>query len=191
MLLHDCYPLLDQLLWGLPLPVQVYALKTNRATDKQQRLYLTEDTALVSMTFTDALMGSLVATRADNIGPHQSAIEIHAREARLMVTQDRVEFRTRDGHGDLSWRYEEDEQVALERLLSSFARSVLTPADHPLASSGQENLRNMAVLEAAYLSTKTGVPEEPARILQLAGKGSQTQSIAFGLPNSPRAGTSV
>jgi hypothetical protein len=27
----------------------------------------------------------------------------------------------------------------------------------------------MAVLEAAYLSARTGFPEEPARILQLAG----------------------
>jgi len=191
VLLHDCYPLVDQLLWSFPLPEQVYALKTNRAADKQQRLYLTEDTALVSMTFTDALMGNLVATRADDIGPHEVSIEIYAKEARLTVTQDQVELRTRDGHKGLTWRYEEDQQVALERLLSSFARSVLTPADHPLTSSGQENLRNMAVLEAAYLSAKTGCPEEPARILRLAGKGSQTRSIAFGVPNPPRAGTSV
>ncbi len=175
VLLHDCYPLLDQLLWTFPLPAQVYALKTNRAADKQQRLYLTEDTALVCLTFSDALTGSLVATRADAIGPHRVSIEIHAKDARLTVTQDQLEFRTRDSHGDTTWRYEEDEQVALQRLLSSFARSVLTPADHPLASSGQENLRNMAVLEAAYLSAKTGVPEEPARILRLAG-------------NSPHAG---
>lgn len=176
VLLHDCYPLLDQLLWSFPLPAQVYALKTSRVADKQQRLYLTEDTALVCLTFTDALMGSLVATRADDIGPHKVSIEIHAREARLTVTRDHVELRTRDGRSDLTWQYEEDEQVALERLLSSFARSVLAPADHPLASSGQENLRNMAVLEAAYLSAKTGVPEEPARILRLAG-------------DAPRAGT--
>ncbi len=178
VLLHDCYPLLDQLLWSFPLPAQVYALKTNRAPDKQQRLYLTEDTALVCMTFTDALMGSLVATRADDIGPHKVSLEIHAKEAHLTVTRDQVELRTRDGHGDLTWRYEEDVQVAVERLLSSFAQSVLAPGDHPLASSGQENLRNMAVLEAAYLSAKTGFPEQPERILRLAG-------------NAPRAGTGV
>jgi predicted dehydrogenase len=178
VLLHDGYPLLDQLLWSFPLPAQVYALKTNRAADKQQRLYLTEDTALVCLTFTEALMGSLVATRADAAGPHKVSIEIHAKEARLLVTPDLVELRTRDSHGGLTWQYEEDEQVAIERLLASFARSVSAPADHPLASSGQENLRNMAVLEAAYLSAKTGVPEQPARILRLAG-------------NPPRARTSV
>ncbi len=171
VLLHDCYPLLDQLLWNFPLPEQVYALKSNRAADKQQRLYLAEDTALVCLTFPDALMGSLVATRGDEIGPHKVAIEIHAQEARLTAAPDQVQLRTRDGRDDLTWRYEEQEQTAVERLLSSFARSLTTPADHPLASSGRENLRAMAVLEAAYLSAKTGVPEQPARVLQWAGGG--------------------
>ena len=178
VLLHDCYPVLDQLLWSFSLPEQVYALKTNRAPDKQQRLYLTEDTALVCMRFTDNLMGSLVATRRNEIGPHRISIEVHAKEARLTVAEDQVELRTRDSRSDLKWQYDEDEQIAVERLLASFARSLLAPAEHPLASSGAENLRNMAVLESAYLSAKTGFPEEPARILQWAG-------------NSPRAGTSV
>jgi predicted dehydrogenase len=169
VLLHDCYSLLDQLLWSFPLPEQVYALKTNRAPDKQQRLYLPEDTALVCLRFTEALIGNLVATRSRESGPHRISIEIHAKEARLTVTANQVELTTRNGRGDLKWRYEEDEQVPTERLLSRFARSVLAPAEHPLVSSGADNLRNMAVLESAYLSAKTGVPEEPARILRLAG----------------------
>jgi UDP-N-acetyl-2-amino-2-deoxyglucuronate dehydrogenase len=167
VLLHDCYPLLDQLLWSFSIPEQVYALKTNQAPDKQQRLYLTEDTALVSMRFTDALMGSLVATRRNEIGPHRASIEIHAEEARLMVTDNQIELRTCDGRNDLKWRYDENEQVAMERLLLSFVQSLRTPAEHPFTSDGAENLRNMAVLEAAYLSSRTGSPEEPARILRL------------------------
>lgn len=178
ILLHECYTLLDQLLCGFSLPEQVYALKTNQAPDKQQRLYLTEDTALVCMRFSDTLMGSLVATRRSEAGPHQVAVEIHAKNARLTVTDSQVEFRTGTNRDDLTWRYEETEQVALERAVSSFARSLLTPAEHPLVSSGAENLRNMAVLESAYLSARTGFPEEPARILQLAG-------------NAPRVGAGI
>ena len=79
MLLHDCYALIDQLLWSFSIPEQVYALKTNQAPDKQQRLYLTEDTALVCLRFTDALMGSLVATRRNEVGPYGVALEIRAR----------------------------------------------------------------------------------------------------------------
>ena len=32
----------------------------------------------------------------------------------------------------------------------------------------------MAVLESAYLSARTGFPEEPARILQMAGRPAST-----------------
>jgi len=136
VLLHDCYPLIDQLLWSFSLPEQVYALQTNQAPDKQQRLYLTEDTAVVCLRFTDALMGSLVATRRNEIGPHQVSLVVHAKEARLTVTDRQVELRTRGGRADLSWRYEEKEQVALERMLWSFANSVRAPVEHPLTSSG-------------------------------------------------------
>jgi predicted dehydrogenase len=200
VLLHDCYPLIDQLLAsfsGVPnaegcvegpfLPEQVYALKTNQAPDRQQRLCLTEDTALVSLKFTDALLGSIVATRRNDVGPHRVALEIHAKEARLTVTQNQVELRTRDGQNDLKWQYDEDEQVAMGRLLTSFAKSLSldlsfdpealdgealdrrAPREHPFIGSGAECLRTMAVLESAYLSAKTGIPEEPARILRLAG----------------------
>jgi predicted dehydrogenase len=178
VLLHDCYPLFDQLLLSFPLPEQVYALKTNQAPDKQQRLYLTEDTALVCLRFNDALMGSVVATRRHGIGPHRVRIEVHAKEALLIVTENQVELRTRDGRGALKRRYKEEEQVATERLLSSFARSLQDPDQFPPVGSGAENLRIMAMLESAYLSARTGFPEEPARILQLAGP-------------SPRAATSV
>jgi len=178
VLLHDGYPILDQLLWNFPLPEQVYALKTNRAPNKQQRRYLTEDTALVAMRFTDVLMGSLVATRGQESGPPRVCLEVHARPGRLTVTKDQVEFKTPDGRQDLRWQYDEQEQVATERLLASFARSVRSPAEHPPVSSGADNLRNMALLESAYLSAKTGFPEEPARILQLAG-------------SAPAAGTSI
>jgi predicted dehydrogenase len=178
VLLHDCYQLFDQLLLSFSLPEQIYALKTNQAPDKQQRLYLTEDTALVCLRFSDALMGSVVATRRNEIGPHRIAIEVHAKEAHLTVTENQVELRTRDGRNDLRWQYDEQEQVATERLLASFVRSLQAPDQFPLVSSGVENLRTMAVLESAYLSARTGFPEEPARILQLAG-------------HPPREGTGV
>ncbi|MCU0915735.1 MAG: Gfo/Idh/MocA family oxidoreductase [Planctomycetes bacterium] len=174
VLLHDGYPLLDQVLWSFSLPEQVYALKTNQAPDKQQRLYRTEDTALVSLRFTETLMGSLVAMRHNEAGPVRATIEIHAQDAYLIVAPDRLELRTPDGRNDLNWRYEEDEQVAFERLLENFVRTLRSPAEYPLASSGAENLRNMAVLESAYLSAKTGFPEQPARILQLAGNSART-----------------
>jgi predicted dehydrogenase len=169
VLLHECYPVVDQILWNFPLPQQVYALMTNRAPDKQQRLYLAEDTAVVCMRFADDLVVNLVAARHDGTGPDTACLEIHGKETRLTVTGGEVILEMSEEHNRQTWPGEEDGQVVLERLLASFARSLLTPDEHPLVSSGAENLRTMAILEAAYLSARTGFPEEPARILQLAG----------------------
>jgi len=170
VLLHDCYQILDQVLWSFPLPEQVYALKTNYAPDKQQRLCLTEDTAIVSMRFSDAFMGSLVATRSNEIGAGRAGVEIHGKEARLTIADNEVTLVARDSRDNRTWQYQEDEQVLMERLLSSFALGLLTPNEHEFPGSGADGLRNMAVLESAYLSAKTGFPEEPARILRMAGR---------------------
>jgi predicted dehydrogenase len=170
VLLHDGYQALDQILWSFPLPEQVYALKTNHAPDKQQRLVLTEDTATVSMRFNDAFMGSLLATRSNGIGSNRRCIEIYGKDGRLTLTDGEVSLTTRDGTEDQCWRYQEDDDVLMGRLLSSYAQSLLAPEEHEFPSSGAESLRSMAVLESAYLSARTGFPEAPARILQLAGR---------------------
>ncbi len=52
--------------------------------------------------------------------------------------------------------------------LKNFALSILSPDSNKLCSSGSENLQNMAVIESAYLSTRTGFPEGPAKVLQMA-----------------------
>jgi hypothetical protein len=56
-------------------------------------------------------------------------------------------------------------------LLKDFAQSILSPDENKLCSSGRENLKDMAVIESAYLSARTGFPEEPGRILQMASPG--------------------
>ncbi len=169
VLLHDCYQTVDQILRSFPIPEQVYALAANQAPDKQQRLYLTEDTALVCMKFSEALMGSLTVTRRNEIGPSGITIQIHGKGARLIVTDHAVVLETHDGQGDRKWQYDEDEQVITERLLTSFAQSLRAGAEHEFPGGAADNLRDMAVFESAYLSARTGFPEEPARILQMAG----------------------
>ncbi len=169
VLLHDCYRVLDQILGSFPLPEQVYVLRTNHAPDKQQRLCLTEDTAVLSMRFSDALMGSLVATRSNVPGATRAVIEIYGKEGTLAVTDTHVALVACNGRDNQQWPCQEDEQVLTERMLESFALSLRTPEEHRFPGLGAESLRNMAVLESAYLSARTGFPEEPARILQMAG----------------------
>lgn len=170
VLLQDCYHTVDQVLWNFPLPGQIYALQTNAAPDKQQRLSRTEDTAVVCLKFSDALMGSMIATRGGEPAPDRATIEIHGRDARLTVTPTEVVLSTQAGDDDgQTWRYDEDGIAVEERMLTAFARSILAPDAHRPIVTAAETLRNMAVLQSAYLSARTGFPEEPARILQLAG----------------------
>jgi predicted dehydrogenase len=174
VLLHDCHQVIDQILWNFPIPQQVYALTTNQAPDKQQRLYLTEDTAVVSMKFAEALTATLVATRRADVATNETGLTLYGKDAVLTVTDSTVTLCPGNEQESQRWHYEESEQEVMARLLASFADSIRQPKEHPLVSTGDENLGNMAVFESAYLSGRTGFPEEPARILRITGNPSGT-----------------
>jgi UDP-N-acetyl-2-amino-2-deoxyglucuronate dehydrogenase len=168
VLLHDGYPMLDQILWDFAVPQQVYAIHSSQAPDKQQRLYLTEDTAVVSLKFTDALTGSLVATRDSNLTLHTDCLKIQGRDHLLTVTGDQVILTNLHDGSEQASRFQESDRDIMIRLLDSFACNVRTPDGRGQVSSLADNLKNMAVLESAYLSARTGFPEEPDRMLQQA-----------------------
>ena len=76
VLLHNCYEIIDQIVWNFGVPAQVYSLNSNAAGDRQQRLYLTEDTAVVTMKFSDTLSGNLIASRRGGTGPEEEFLNI-------------------------------------------------------------------------------------------------------------------
>jgi predicted dehydrogenase len=171
ILLHDCYRLIDQMVSNFNMPQQVYSLNTNQAQDKQQRSYLTEDTAVVTMKFSDTFIGNFVATRRTDAGPKEEFIRLYGRDMVLSVSD--THLTVSDGLGRISedLKCGNDELTGTTELLKSFAGSILSPAENKLCSSGRENLRNMAVIESAYLSARTGFPEEPGRFPQMAPMG--------------------
>jgi predicted dehydrogenase len=166
VLLHDGYGIIDQILRNFPLPQQVYALNRSQAPDKQQRLCLTEDTAVVSLEFTDALVGSLVALRGAGAAPEPACLTLHGKDRLLTVSRDCVHLANlRDGTEQVQ-HFQEDERDIMVRLLDDFAHHLRSPGEPTEVSTMAENLKNMAVLESAYLSARTGAPEEPERVLQ-------------------------
>jgi len=168
VLLHDCYRIVDQVVWNFGVPQQVYSLSTNQAQDKQQRSYLTEDTAIVTMKFGDTFIGNFIAVRRPGTGPEGVFLRLYGKDRILTAGERRVTLS--DGSGQVSEDVECDdaERACVKESLESFAGSVRSPAENKLVSSGRENLKDMAVIESAYLSARTGFPEEPGRILQLA-----------------------
>jgi predicted dehydrogenase len=179
VLLCDCYQIIDQIMWTFPIPQSVYSLNTSQAADKKQRLCLTEDTSLVTMKFSDTLTGSLVAFRQAGPGAKQELLSVYGKDRILTVSASR--FAVSNGLGQIieETKSEDDEHGRMVGLLKDFAMSILLPEENKLTSSGRENLKGMAVIEAAYLSARTSMPEEPARVLQMSQLGmSDIQTVA-------------
>jgi predicted dehydrogenase len=162
--------MIDQIVWNFDMPQQVYSLNTNQAQDKQQRLYLTEDTAVVTMKFADTFIGNLIASRRDGIGPREEFLRLYGKDKILTVNQKRLTVT--DGLGEVSeeLEYDDDQLACMAKLLENFALSILSPDKNELWSGGRGNLKDMAVIESAYLSARTAMPEEPNRVLQMASR---------------------
>ncbi len=166
VLLRNCYGIIDQIILNFGTAEQVYSLNTNQAADRQQRLYLTEDTAVVTIKFTDTLIGNLIASKA--FGPRQKCLKVYGKDKILTVSNKQLTVSDGLGQRSEECEYDDDELCWYRALLENFALSILSPDENKLCSSGRENLKNMAVIESAYLSARTAMPEEPARILQMA-----------------------
>jgi predicted dehydrogenase len=168
VLLHNCYQIIDQITLSFSAPEQVYCLNTGAAADKQQRHYLTEDTSIVSMKFSDTLSGNLIASRRPGTGPGEEFIKIYGKDKILTVTGSQLTVTDGVKCKSSKSKFEDNEHAWYQAMLANFALSILQPHQHKLSSTGRENLTNMAVIESAYLSARTATPEEPGKILQMA-----------------------
>ncbi len=165
VLLHKCYDIIDQIVWNFGLPQKVYALSTNHAPDKSQRLYLTEDTIVVTMKFNESVFGNITA--GNIFGPEQEVVKVYGTDKVLTVSKGNFSvsdgFQKSDGYSVS----DDSRQSCTIKMLQNFAQHILLPEETPLCCSSAENLKNMAVIESAYLSAQTGMPEDPERILKM------------------------
>ncbi len=177
VLLRNCYGIVDQIVWNFSLPQQVYSLSTSQAADKQQRLYLTEDTVVVTMKFSDTLIAELVAFRRAGVEPTEQFLRIYGKGKILTVSN--TQFAVTDSRGQTGeqQQFQYDDLCCMTSLLENFALCMLSPDKNELCSTGRENLKAMAVIESAYLSARTGFPEEPARIMQIVRQAGSPPSL--------------
>ena len=166
VLLHNCYDLIDELLLCFGLPQKVYALTINQAPDRQQRMSLTEDTAVVTMQFTDSLIAQICASRT--LGPARRHLRVHGKQQHLTATEEEVVLYDNGGALLEQKTYAADDLSSQKRMMENLATSFQNPDTCQLYPSHGFDLKTMAVIEAAYLSTRTGMAEDPGRILGLA-----------------------
>jgi len=168
VLMHECYDIIDLIISCFGVPELVYSLNTSNAPDRKQRLYRTEDAALLAMKFSDAFVANIVAVRAGVTEAQTKLVKICGKNKNLTLSGRDFIVTDESGKTIERLRYGGDELSAMTKLLENFALCITSPDNNVLRSCAAENLNNMAVIEAAYLSARTGFCEEPARILQMA-----------------------
>jgi predicted dehydrogenase len=171
-ILYDCWEIIDQIVCNFGIPQQVYCVSASTAVDKQQRLYLTEDSALITMKFSDALSGILLAGKAAGAftvdKESQQWLIAHYQDALVKNDDKCLEVTDPQGRRLRRENFDDNYLGKLKKVLENFSSNLLTPDKNTLVSTAAENLKNMAVIEAAYLSARTGMPEQPERILKIA-----------------------
>jgi len=167
------YHPVDMLTWLCGLPEEIFCrcARGNRpekpdGDEDRQPPYDTDDTAAAVLQYADDCMASIVTTRSS--GPVGEAISLHGRKASLAA--DSATCTLRDPDGSVLDRVAEEStpRELFRRQGEAFARAVATDAPK-YQCSAWENLLNMAVIEAMYLSHRTCQPESPRSLLQTNG----------------------
>jgi len=167
VLLYDCYDIIDQLVRLFGIPDQIYAVTANSGVDRQQQMYITEEIALVTMKFSSGLVGTLTASSCAAAESRRKYIKIYGKGKTIKVENNDFTIISCPGNDAGISNSNQDSTAPMKKALDNFALSILMPDKNQLISSGKENLENMALIEAAYLSVRTGFPEQPVRILQM------------------------
>jgi len=171
VLLYEAYSLIDVILSNFHTPEQVYCILTNVAPDKRQRHYLPEDTAIVTLKFSENMIGNILVSRSSGGEGGQEKLKIYGKER--VFSMSGSEYLQTDSVGKVERHFlREEEGDEMMKVLEDFGLSILSPEEKSLRSSGFVHLKTMAVIQSAYLSSRTGMPEEPRRILQMKGPAS-------------------
>ena len=165
VLLRRCYGIIDQIVSYFGLPQQVYSLNSNHAPDKQQRLSITEDTAIVTMKFSDTLFANIVASRI--LGPTTQTLRLHSIYGNVTTTENSMTVCENNGEKLQEYNFESSRINSMQKMLESYADEIIS-LDEEIDKPEAGNALNVAaVIESAYLSARTSLPEEPARLLSL------------------------
>lgn len=164
------YHPIDLLVGMLGLPDEVYGLSTcgKRAPllapeDKLYPIYDTDDTAAAILRYNSGLMATIVTTRCS--GPVSEELSLHGSGGSIIAKSESCLLRDPDGN---VLDHVNDEVSPLNifgRQAEAFAQAVINNDKH-YACSARENLLNMAVIDAIYLSDRTAVPESPLNRLK-------------------------
>jgi predicted dehydrogenase len=190
VLLEAGYEMIDLVVWAMGLPEEVYAVTGRQGRPHMVQaggdveslgVYDTDDTAVATLRYGGGAAANIIVSWA--AAPATEFVSLHGQAGSAEARPTECIFR--DSSGKVLQRIAADDRPVsllaeqlkeMEQALSSAAAAGhQTPATEGAAAlprvpcSAREHLLTMAVLEAAYLSDRTGQPEHPPRLLERHG----------------------
>lgn len=159
------YHMIDLIAAVVGLPETVYCITgTNQRAGggDDQAVYDTDDTATAICRCRGETTATVTVSR--RFSPVTEQLSIYGDGGSILATPSRCVLRDRDGAVVESFESGEPPAAVFARQVEAFARAVSEWTSR-YECSGWENLRAAAVVEAAYLSARTGQPESPGALL--------------------------
>jgi UDP-N-acetyl-2-amino-2-deoxyglucuronate dehydrogenase len=156
VLLEQAYHMIDQMVWDLGTPEQLYSLNTSQCSTRVLPPYRTEDTVALTMKFSQGMMGNVLAGWMT--GPACERLLLHGTGGSIEVNANHLQIYDETGKLVEEDKYHVDENWMIAQQLRHFADSLLDEEVKPI-STAQEHLANVAIVDSAYLSARTQQPE--------------------------------
>jgi predicted dehydrogenase len=170
VLIADCFELLSLVVANFSLPDQIYTLMTNQSADRKAKQYLGEDTVTASLVFKDGLIGTFLASRQTGSSPAPPPLRIYGTEQSLAATPNRLAVYDNSGSLITENKFPLKPEKCITEMFIDIGRALLEPEKYKLRSGSRLDLATIALIEAAYLSTRTGMPESPSRFFEISEK---------------------
>ncbi|MBN1554840.1 MAG: Gfo/Idh/MocA family oxidoreductase [Phycisphaerae bacterium] len=170
-LLELGYHPIDLLVWMLGLPEQVYGVVAReqfRNGDEPRPPHDTDDTVSAILRYGQDRTAAVVASRIS--GPVSEELALHGRDGSITANSQSRVIRNSDGDVLNHLRDDASPRVVFQRQAEAFLTAVPAgDAQGRYACSAAENLLTHAVIDAIYLSHRTGQPERPVDQLRMHG----------------------
>jgi len=161
-ILHLAYEAIDAVVHFMGMPEEVLATTSRAARPELAHTYDTEDACVLVCRYPE---GQAAVTACWSAAPHGQTMSFYGPGGSLVIDEAAVTLRSPEG-AKIARRLRKSPNPYTAQVAAFLAG--ITGAG-PFASRAGEHLGTMAVIEAAYLSARTGEPENPARFFRLGG----------------------
>ncbi len=150
------YHLVDQIVWAYQAPERVYCMHTNFCAKRVVPPYRTEDTMILNMQFQDGAMANITASCMT--GPEKEQLIFHGVNGTLEVSPTHLHLIDPEGNSIEKKCYQDPMDQLINQQIEHFANLIHDPETNAV-SLAQDHLVNVAIIESAYLSSRTHSPE--------------------------------